>query len=178
MIGRKLIFILVLVVVISCSPEKVKIYKVDYQNNFQVGVFRANLGNATLFTNGPDILEVHAEKKPEFFCYAVNKDVLCRLSLKVKISNGAAEEYRAATQSLKESASSSGKGSSVLPERLVYSVNDEKIEEGVLFLDSLQNKEIDFLPIQLSGKGSDEKEAQTNALKKSNDIINILIDKK
>ena len=178
MLGRKLVFALLLVFIIACSSEGTKIYKADYKGNYPEGAFSAKIGNNTIFTNGPAVLEVHVEKNPKFFCYSVNKEVLCKLILNVKISEGAAEEYRAATQELKWSLMESGKNRSILPERFVYYLNDEKFEEEALFVNNLQNKSIDALPVAVSGKGADENEARKNALKKIDKIIDMLTDKK
>ena len=174
----KLIFVFLIAFLAACSSEGTKIYKVDYQNNFQAGVFSASIGNNTIFTNGPAVLEVYAEKKPKFFCYGVNKEVLCKLSINVKVDNDAAEEYHAATQSLKDALLKSGKNRSVLPERFVYYINNEKAEEEVLFVNNLQNGSISLLPITVSGKGISEEDAKINALKKFDKIVNILIDKR
>ena len=59
-----------------------------------------------------------------------------------------------------------------------YYIDGKKSEEDVLFVDNLKNKSINVLPIPVSGKGADEKEAKKNALKKSDEIINILADRK
>lgn len=164
--GRKLVFALLLILIIACSSERTKIYKVDYKGNYPEGAFSAKIGNNTIFTNGPAVLEVHAERTPSFFCYAVNKEVLCKLNLNVKINDGAAEEYRAITLKLKESLMNSGKNSSILAERFAYYMGGEKSEEDVLFVNNLKNKSIDILPVAVSGKCADEKEAQKIALKK------------
>lgn len=178
MVGRKLVFTLLLAFIIGCSPEGTKIYKVDYKGNYPEGAFSAKIGNSTIFTNGPAVLEVSAEMNPKFFCYAVNKEVLCKLNLNMKINGAAAEEYRAVTQELKASLLKSGKNRSVLAERLAYHINGEKSEEDVLFVNNLNNKSIDVLPISVSGKGANEKEARKNALLKFNEIVNIITDKK
>lgn len=178
MLSRKLSFALLLVLIIACSSEGTKIYKVSYKNNFQVGVFSARIGNNTIFTNGPAVLEVRVERMPEFFCYAVNKEVLCKLNFNVKVDDDAAEKYRAVTQHLKELLLKSGKNRTALPERLVYYTNDEKNEEDVLFANNLQNKSVSVLPITVSGKGADEREAQKNALKKFDEVVDILTDKR
>ena len=178
MLSRGLVFAFILIFIIACSSEGTKIHKVDYKGNYPEGAFSAKIGNNTIFTNGPAVLEVHVEKNPRFFCYAVNKEVLCKLNINVKIDDDAAEEYRAVTQKLKWSLMKSGKNRSILAERFVYYLNDEKFEEEALFVNNLQNKSIDALPVSVSGKGADENEAQKNALIKSDEIVNILTDKK
>ena len=178
MLGRKLIFTCLLVFIIACSSEGTNIYKADYKGNYPEGAFSAKIGDNIIFTNGPAVLEVHVEINPKFFCYAVNKEVLCKLNLNVKINDGAAEEYQAATQNLKESLVKSGKNRSVLTERFAYYLYGEKSEEEALFVNNLKNKSINVLPVAVSGKGADENEAQKNALKKFDKIINMLTDKK
>ncbi|MBI4452662.1 hypothetical protein HY637_04480 [Candidatus Woesearchaeota archaeon] len=163
---------------ISCQPEKMKTYSVEYDYNYPVGAFKASIGNSTIFTNGQDILEVSVENNPKFFCYAVNKEVLCKFNIKVKVSADAAENYRSTTQKLKENMLNSGKNRSALPERLVYYVNDGKVEEEVLLINNLQNKSANIQSVVISGKGADEKAAQNDALKKSKQIVNMLIDRK
>lgn len=175
----KIFFALLLLIFIAgCSNEGAKIYKVEYKGNYPEGAFRAKIGDNTIFTNGPSVLEVSIERNPKFFCYAVNREVLCRLNINVKVSNNAAELYRATTQGMKEQSLKSGKNNSILPERLAYYINNEKSEEEFLFVNNLQNKSVSLLPIIVSGKGADEKEAQKTAIKKSNEIVGILIDKK
>ncbi len=178
MLSSKLAFALLLIFIIACSPEGTKIYKVDYKGNYPEVAFSARIGNNTIFTNGPSVLEVHVERNPGFFCYAVNKEVLCKLNLNVKVDEDAAEEYLVVTQRLKESLLKSGKNRSILTEMFVYYLNDEKFEENALFVNNLQNKPISLLPVAVSGKGVDEKEAQKNSMKKFNEIVGILTDKK
>ena len=178
MLGRRLIFALFLVFIMACSPEGTKVYKVDYKGNYREGAFRAVIGNDTIFTNGHGIAEISVKNKPDFFCYAVNKEVLCKLKVDIKVSDDAAEKFRIATQNLKELLLKSGKKSSVLPERLVYYINNEKLEEELLLVNDLQNKSVNVLHVTISGKGPTENEASKNAVKISKEAVNILADRK
>ncbi|MBI2655451.1 hypothetical protein HYX06_03445 [Candidatus Woesearchaeota archaeon] len=176
--GRKLVFAFILIFLTACGSEGAKVYKSDYRGNYPEGAFSAKIGNKIIFTNGPAVLEVSIDKDPKFFCYAVNKEVLCKLNIDVKINDGAAEKYRAATQELKELMLKSGKNKSILNEMFAYYINGEKSEEEALFVNNLKNKSIDVLQVSVSGKGADEKEAQKNAVKKSNEVVGMLTDKK
>ena len=109
MAGRKLVFALIFAFIIGCSSEGAKIYKADYKGNYPEGAFSAKIGNDIIFTNGPAVLEVSVERNPKFFCYSVNRKVLCKLNINVKIDDGSAEDYRAITLELKESMMKSGK---------------------------------------------------------------------
>ncbi|MBI2124698.1 hypothetical protein HYT92_02800 [Candidatus Pacearchaeota archaeon] len=175
--NAKLFILLALALIAACSSQGIKIYDVNYKGNHPEGAFKAAIGNNTIFTNGPDVVEVRIKTKPDFFCYAVNKEVLCKFNINAKINNDAAERYRRITQDLRENLLKSGKTSSILPERFVYYANGEKAEE-VLFVNNLQNKSVNILPIAVYGKGNTEKEAQKNAVKKSEEITKVLIDKK
>ena len=179
MLGRKLVFALLLVFIIACSSEGTKIYKVDYKGNYPEGAFSAKIGNNTIFTNGPAVLEVHVEKNPKFFCYGVNKEVLCRFNVDVKISESVAKKFVEVTQNLKEIDSISGKNRTILSQRLNYYLNNKKLEEeDIIIASELKGELIYELAIPILGNGKTQEEAKENAIKKSNEIVNILIDKK
>jgi len=163
----------------ACSSEGTKIYKVDYKGNYPEGTFRAVIGNETVFTNGYDIVEISVKRKPDFFCYAVNKGVLCDFNIDVKVNEVSSKKFKEITQNLKVTTIKLEKNITILSKRFNYYLNDEKLEsEGLIIDRKLQDKRIDIFSVTIKGKGITEEEAQTNALKKSEDIIRVLADKK
>ncbi len=179
MFRRKWIFALFLVFIMACSSDGTKIYKVDYKGNYPEGTFKAVIGNETVFTNGHDILELEIEKNPDFFCYAVNNEVLCDFNIDVKVSEATSKKFKEITQNLKITTIKLEKNRTVLSKRFNYYLNDEKLEsEGLIIGSGLQDKQVDIFSVPIKGKGETEEESQQNALKKSEEIINILTDKK
>lgn len=179
MFNRKFSFALLLVFIVACSPEGIKIYKVDYNGNYPVGAFKALIGNNTIFTNDPNILEVRVKNKPDFFCYGINKEVLCRFNIDIKISEDVAKKFVEVTQNLKEMDSRSGKNMTILSQRLNYYLNDKKLEEeDIMIASELKGELVYEVAIPILGKGKTQEEAKEAATKKSDKIIKILIDKK
>ena len=170
-------FAVLLVLIIGCSQD-VKTYKVNYKENFPVGSFKAVIGNTTLFTNGNDILQVKIKKAPDFFCYAVNKQALCKFSVDVKISESAAQRYKEVISNLRDVAVKSKTPRTTLPERLNYYLTDEKLEvEDIIFINDIKNESIADLQVPVIGKGATEDEAKKDAAAKSNKMISVLTDK-
>ena len=171
-------FLLILtILVISCTPET-KVYKVNYKFNYPEGTFKVNVGNNTVFTNGNDIREVLTRKNPEFFCYSVNNQSLCSLNLEINISDNAADRFKHSVENFQDIMQKSGKNKTILPQRIVYYLNNQKLEqEDIIKVNDkikLNNK---FL-ISILGKGNTQDEAQKNAIDSENVIVRVLIDKK
>ena len=162
----------------SCQSSDTKVYKVDYRGNYPSGTFKAVIGNITIFTNGGDILELHVKKFPDFFCYSVNKGILCNFNFNVKMSEDSTKRFRDIAQNLQTAASKSGKNKTILSQRINYYVNDKKLdEEDVILSSKLKDELTNVLSISVLGKGKDEKESKENAIKKFDDLLRILIDK-
>ncbi len=174
--SKKLFLILLLIFIADCSTST-KIYKVDYKGKMPQGTFKATIGNATIFTNGPDVLEVSVKSKPEFFCYSVNKNVLCNFDIDVKVSQSAAEKYFQLTQKLREIAMKYARSRSILPDKLSYYIRGNLENENVILISELKNQTADILPISIVGNGTTEEAAKDNAIKKSKEILDILTDK-
>mgnify|MGYP001618692999 CR=1 FL=1 len=179
MLNKKFLLVLCLLTVfIAGCQQEIKTYKVKYKENFPVGTFKAVIGNQTIFTNGNEILEVTVKKNLDFFCYSVNKRPLCRLGIDVKVNDAAASKYMEFIQNLKEKALKSGKSRTTLPERLNYYLNNEKLEvEDVIFIKDAKEELVNDLQVPVIGKGNSEKEAKEDAIKKSDELVSVLIDK-
>ena len=171
-------FLLILALsIIACTPET-KIYKVNYKNNYPQGTFKVVIGNETAFTNGDDILEVYVKKNPEFFCYAVNKQALCNFNLEIKISNSAANNFKAAVDKYQELMRNSGKNRTILPQRISYYLNNQKLEQEDVIKSNEKIKLSSQFAIPILGKSNVQDDAKKNALDNENDIVKVLIDKK
>ncbi len=178
MFNRKLFFVLFLVLIVACNPESTKIYEVNYKGNHPVGTFLASIGNNIIFTNGPEILEVHVKKNPDFFCYAVNKEVLCDFTIDVKVSEASTKRFKEIVKNLRVVTIKLEKNMTILSKRFNYYLNDKKLEsEGLIIDRDLQNKNIDTFSIPIKGKGKTEEDAKDEALISSIQVINVLIDK-
>ncbi len=172
-----LILIILTIFVIACTPET-KVYKVSYKLNYPEGAFKVNVGNSTVFTNGNDILEVQVKKNPEFFCYSVNKQSLCSLNLEIKISDNAANSFKNAVENFQEIMQKSGKNKTILPQRIMYYLNNQKLEqEDVIKTNDRIELSSKFL-MPILGKGSTQDEAKKNAVDSENAVVKVLIDKK
>ena len=178
MINKELLIFIVLIFIAACNSEGVKIYKVDYKGNVPEGTFKAVIGNHTIFTNGPSILEVQTKRNPDFFCYSVNKQILCRFSIYVKLNDEASKKFAETTQSLIETESKSGKNRTILLQRINYYLNDKNLDgEDTITAREIKGQLTEVLAIPVLGNGATQEEAKNNALKKSKEIMNILIDK-
>ena len=181
MLNKKLCVMLALMLAVllnSCKPSDTKVYKIEYKGNYPSGTFKAIIGNITIFTNGHDVMELYAKNVPDFFCYSVNKEVLCNFNFNVKLSDDSAKRFRNIAQNLQDAAFKSGKNRTILQQRINYYLNDKKLEEEDVILSSeLKCQLCDVLSISVLGKGKNEKESKENAVKKFNDLISVLIDK-
>ena len=178
MVNNKLLIFIILAFITACNSEGVKIYKVDYKGNIPEGTFKTIIGNYTIFKNGPSVLEVHTKRNPDFFCYSVNKQILCRFSIYVKLNDEAAKKFTETAQNLIEMESKSGKNRTILSQRINYYLNDKKLEqEDAITSNELKGQTMKVLAIPVLGNGTSQEEAKNNALKKSKEIINVLIDK-
>ena len=161
----------------ACTP-KIKVYKADYRGNYPEGSFKTLIGNETIFRNGNDILEVQVKKNPEFFCYNVNKQALCSLNLEIKISDNAANNFKATVDKYQEIMQKAGKNRTVLPQRISYYLNNQKLEqEDIIKANEKLQVSSQFL-IPILGKGNTQDEAKENAVDNENEVVNVLIDKK
>ena len=122
------ILLILTLLTMACSPET-KVYEVNYKNDYPQGTFKTVIGNETVFTNGPDILEIQVKKNPEFFCYAVNKQTLCNLNLEIKISDNAASNFKNIVDKFQELVRKSGKNRTILPQRISYYLKNQKLEQ-------------------------------------------------
>jgi len=172
-----LILLILTIFVIACAPET-KVYKVSYKLNYPEGAFKVNVGNSTVFTNGNDILEVQVKKNPEFFCYSVNKQSLCSLNLEIKISDNAANSFKNAVENFQEIMQKSGKNKTILPQRIMYYLNNQKLEQEDIIKtnDEFQLNNRFLMPVL--GKGNTQDEARKNAVDSENAVVKVLIDKK
>ena len=162
---------------IACAPD-IKIYKVNYENNYPAGTFKTVIGNETVFSNGPDILEVTVKKNPEFFCYSVNKQSLCNLNLEIKISDSAANNFKTTIDKYQEIMRSSGKNKTILPQRIGYYLNNQKLEqEDIIKANEKSQVSSQFL-IPILGKVGTQDEAKKKAVATESEVVKVLIDKK
>ena len=172
---KKLVFVLFVILIAACNSEGTKVYKVEYKGNHPAGTFRAAIGNSTVFTNA-DILEIHVKRAPDFFCYAVNKQALCKFNLDVRINENSENLFLDKFQNSKISAMSRNK--TVIPDRLNYYLDGEKLEEDVLTVNDFANMTINFVSVPITGKGATEEEAKKVSLEKSKKVIKVLRDRK
>ena len=170
------LFIL-MIFAIACAPET-KIYKVDYKSNYPEGAFKVNVGNSTVFTNGNDILEVLTRKNPKFFCYSVNNQSRCSLNLEIKISDNAANKFKNAVENFQEIMQRSGKNKTILPQRITYYLNDQKLEQEDIIKTNDKIKLNNKFLIPILGKGNTLDESRKNAVDSENAVVKVLIDKK
>ncbi|MEK6946957.1 MAG: hypothetical protein AABX32_05115 [Nanoarchaeota archaeon] len=176
---KKIYFVLFILTIFltACTPET-KVYKVNYKLNYPEGAFKVNVGNSTAFTNGNDILEVYIKKNPEFFCYSVNNQSLCSLELEIKISDKAANSFKSAVENFQEIMQKSGKNKTILPQRISYYLNNQKLEqEDVIKTNEKIELNNQFL-IPILGKGNTQDESKKNAVDSENAVVKVLIDKK
>ena len=171
-----LVLFILTIFAVACTPET-KIYKVNYKLNYPEGAFKVNVGNITAFTNGNEVLEVITRKNPEFFCYSVNNQSLCSLNLEIKISDKAASRFKSAVENFQEIMQKSGKNKTILPQRIAYYLNNQKLEqEDVIKTNDKIELNNQFL-IPILGKGSTQDESRKNAADVENAVVKILIDK-
>ena len=163
--------------IIACAPD-IKVYKVNYKNNYPQGTFKTMIGNETVFSNGPDILEVTVKKNPEFFCYSVNKQALCNLNLEIKIGDNAAGNFKNTVDKYQEIMQKSGKNKTILPQRISYYLNNQKLEqEDIIKANEKVQASSQFL-IPILGKGNTQDEAKKKAVDTESEVFKVLIDKK
>lgn len=176
---KKIYFILLILTIFAtaCTPE-IKVYKVNYKLNYPEGAFKVNVGNSTVFTNGNEIVEVLTRKNPEFFCYSVNNQSLCSLELEIKISDNAANRFKNAVENFQEIMQKSGKNKTILPQRIGYYLNNQKLEqEDVIKTNDKIELNNQFL-IPILGKGNTQDESKKNAVDSENAVVKVLIDKR
>ena len=181
MLNKKFYFILcfaLIIFIIGCSQDT-KVYKVSYQGNYPAGAFKFLIGNQTIFTNGNEILKVSVKNNPEFFCYSVNKQVLCKFNLNIETNEDAGKRFVNITQNLKGKALSSGKNRTILHQRINYYLNSKKLDsEDVIYTSDLTGEIPKKYSIPALGKGITEKKSKDDALKNSKEIIKVLTDNK
>ena len=175
MMDKKYHIFILLIFIAGCSAEGIKIYDVDYKGNYPEGMFRVDIGNATVLTNGNDVEEVHVKTPFDYFCYSVNKEVLCKSSIILKISDGAERKFLERFNAAK--ASSISRNRTIIAERVVFYLNDEKTED-VLTVNDFANQSIEYLSVLFVGKGQSEESAKNDALGKYKQMIGILRDRK
>lgn len=173
--GDKFYILVLLIFVTACTAEGTKIYKVDYKGNYPEGAFRADIGNNTIFTNGQDIIEVHVKIPLDFFCYSVNKEVLCKSNINLKISEEAENRFLKRFNDAESNAIDRNK--TIISERILFYMNDEKTED-ILTVNDFANQSIESVSMPLIGKGKSDEEAKNDALGRYKQIIAILRDKK
>ena len=172
-----LILFALTLLIIACTPD-IKIYKVNYKNNYPQGTFKTIIGNETVFSNGPDILEVQVRKNPEFFCYSVNKQALCNLNLEIKISDSAANNFKINIDKYQELMQKSGKNKTILPQRISYYLNNQKLEqEDIIKANEKVQASRQFL-IPILGKGNTQDEAKKKSVFTEDEVVKVLIDNK
>ena len=173
---EKKYFVLMLVVFLAgCSSEGTKIYDVNYKGNYPEGSFRVSIGNATVFTNGNNIEEVHVKMPFDFFCYSVNKEMLCKSGINVKISDDAERKFLERFNDVK--AYSINRNKTIITERILFYVNDDKIED-ILTVNDFANQSIETVSVPFIGKGKSEEDAKDDAITKYKKLILILRDRK
>ena len=172
---RRIYILVLLIFIAACSSQGTKVYKVEYKGNYPAGAFMAAIGNSTVFTNA-DILEVHVKRTPDFFCYAVNKQALCKFNLEVRISEPSENLFLGKFLDSKKFAISRNK--TAIPGRLNYYLNGEKLEEDVLTVNDFANKTIGLISVPVTGKGATEEDAEKASLERFKEVIKVLRDKK
>jgi len=172
---KKYYVFILLIFILGCSTEGTKIYDVDYKGNYPEGAFKVDIGNATVFTNGNDIEEVHVKMPFDYFCYSVNKEVLCKSNVNLKISDNAERKFLEKFNDVK--ANSINRNRTIIAERILFYLNDEKTED-ILTVNDFANQSIEYLSVQFIGKGKSEKDAKNDALGKYKELIEILRDRK
>ena len=163
--------------IIACAPD-IKVYKVNYKNNYPQGTFKTVIGNETVFSNGPDILEVTVKKNPEFFCYSVNKQTLCSLNLEIKIGDSAANNFKINIDKYQELMQKSGKNKTILPQRISYYLNNQKLEQEDIIKANEKFEISNRFLIPLIGKDNTQDEAKKKAVDSENEVVKVLIDKR
>ena len=117
-------------------------------------------------------------KNPKFFCYSVNNQSLCSLNLEIKISDNAANKFKNAVENFQEIMQRSGKNKTILPQRITYYLNDQKLEQEDIIKTNDKIKLNNKFLIPILGKGNTLDESRKNAVDSENAVVKVLIDKK
>ena len=168
----------ILTLSIAACANETQVYNINYKGNYPQGTFKALIGNKTIFTNGADVLEVAVRKNPEFFCYSVNKLSLCNLNLEIKISDSASNNFEINIDKYRELMQKSGKNKTILPQRISYYLNNQKLEQEDIIKSNEKIQVSSQFIIPILGKGNSQDEAKKNSVAAESEVVKILIDKK
>ncbi|PIN75275.1 hypothetical protein COV18_03735 [Candidatus Woesearchaeota archaeon CG10_big_fil_rev_8_21_14_0_10_37_12] len=152
---------------------------VDYQGNTPEGTFKAMIGDEVVFTNGPDILQITMLPNNGVvptLCSEENNQFLCTFGIAVEVTPNAAQRLAQATSVLDMLTMDLPEGPyEHLSENIVFYLNNEKLDELIIPAE-LKGRAETKLQVQGLVKGSTLDDAVTNAKKKHDAVLKVLLD--
>lgn len=142
-----------------------------YEGNIPEGTFKAMIGNETVFTNGPDIIDVDTTLESgvmEELCEPIDEGFNCPFTLGIKISKEAAKRQAEITSELNIINGSLSKPMTVY-------LREEKLDE-IKISEELKGEKIQDIIIVGSGEGETKEEAIANSEAKHDELFDILLD--